>query len=326
MIITRSPLRISIGGGGTDLPFYYRQEGGSLVTAAMDKYIYCTVKERFEDEIRLSYSENEEVKDVRNLKNDRARKILEEEGIRNGVEVSTIADVPAGSGLGSSGAFTVGMIKAVKEYKDEGIGDVEAAEKAFDIEHNKLEYPCGKQDQYASSIGGMFHIDIDENGGTQVSKLDISEEALIDLEENLMLFYTGKLRRSEDILEEQKKEVLSKEEKMEKMCRIKSIGEDIRIALENDNIDKFGELLHQHWETKKKFTDKMSDNKIDEAYQKALKEGATGGKIMGAGGGGFFLFYVKDNKKAFRQSMEEFGLEYMDFGFDREGSKVVYHE
>jgi D-glycero-alpha-D-manno-heptose-7-phosphate kinase len=326
MIITRSPLRISIGGGGTDLPFYYEKEGGSLITAAIDKYVYCTIKDRFEDKVRLSYSENEDVRDIRNLKNDRARKILELEDLRKNIEVSTLADVPSGSGMGSSGAFAVGMIRAAKEYKGESLDDKEAAERAFDIEHNKLEYPCGKQDQYASSYGGLFQLEIDKDGKTEVNRLDISESSVEELEKNLMLFYTGKLRHSEDILQEQKEEVLTNEEKMNKMRQIKEIGEKIRYNLAEGNIDKFGELLHEHWETKKKFTDNMSSSSLDKTYTEAIENEALGGKIMGAGGGGFFVFYVKKNKDRFIDRMEGLGLKKLDFSFDNEGSKVIYRE
>lgn len=324
MIISRSPLRLSIGGGGTDLPFYYREEGGYLVTATMDKYVYCIVKERFEEEVRLSYSENEEVGSIEELENDRAREVLKQNGLEKHIEVVTMADAPSGSGLGSSGAFTVGLLNATYSYNGDQRSNKELAEEAFDIEHNYLGYPCGKQDQYAAAFGGIVLLEIDENGNTKVSPLDISQETVSELEQNIQLFYTGQLRDSSEILEEQKEQVLSKEEKMKKMRLIKDIGKDIKEALEAGNPDRFGELLHKHWSTKKKFTEKMSNPEIDNAYEKALEEGALGGKIMGAGGGGFFMFYVNENRKKFREEMESMGLRHMEFEFDWDGTEVIH--
>lgn len=326
MIISRTPLRLSIGGGGTDLPFYYREEEGCLVTATMNKYVYCVVKDRFEEEIRLSYSENEEVCCLEDLENDRAREVLDISNLDKHKEVVTMADAPAGSGLGSSGAFTVGLLNATKKYNGETLSDKKLAENAFDIEHNRLGYPCGKQDQYAAAFGGIFELKIDKDGETTVRPLDMSRKTLDKLEKNIQLFYTGQLRDSDEILEAQKKQVLSKEDKMEKMRKIKSIGEKIKQALESDNPDKFGKLLHRHWSTKKKFTEKMTNPDIDNAYKKARDEGALGGKIMGAGGGGFFMFYVNEERETFRKKMEGIGLRYMDFKFDFEGTKVIYND
>jgi len=324
VIVTRSPLRLSIGGGGTDLPFYYEEEEGFLVTATMDKYVYCIVKERFEENVRLSYSENEEVKDIQDLKNDRARQILENHSLEKHIEVVTLADAPSGSGLGSSGAFTVGLLNAVESFKGNRLEDKELAEKAFGIEHNKLGYPCGKQDQYAAAHGGIIVLNIDSNGETSVEPLDINEETMEKLEQNIQLFYTGQLRDSSKVLEAQKKQVLSRDKKMEKMRKIKAIGKEIKEELEKGNTDNFGRLLHKHWETKKKFTSKISNPEIDKAYKKAKEKGALGGKIMGAGGGGFFMFYVNQNRTEFRKEMEETGLRYIDFKFDTEGTTVIH--
>ncbi|MFB6146014.1 MAG: hypothetical protein ABEJ99_05960 [Candidatus Nanohaloarchaea archaeon] len=325
MIVSRSPLRLSIGGGGTDLPFYYSEEGGYLVTATMDKYVYCIVKERFEKDLRISYSENEEVGSIEEIENDRARTVLERADLKEHLEVVTIADAPSGSGLGSSGAFTVGLLNATSNYLGDQVSNKELAEDAFDIEHNELGYPCGKQDQYAAAFGGIVLLEIDENGNTTVSPLDISSDTVDKLERNIQLFYTGQLRDSTEILEEQKNQVVSNEDKMEKMRRIKAIGKDIKEALENDEPDEFGRLLHRHWSTKKKFTEKMSNPEIDKAYERARDLGALGGKIMGAGGGGFFMFYVDENRNEFREKMEEFGLRYMEFGFDWDGTQVIYN-
>lgn len=325
MIVARAPLRLSIGGGGSDLPFFYRQEGGSLVTAAMDRYVYCIVKDRFEEAVRLSYSRNEEVTDLDALQNDRAREVLQRTGLTNNLEVITAADAPSGSGLGSSGAFTVGLLNATHSFTGATRSKKRLAEEAFDVEHNALGYPCGKQDQYAAAFGGIIHIAIDSDGNTTVSPLDIDGETVEALEENIQLFYTGQLRDSSEILEEQKEEVLSHEHKMEKMRLIKGIGEEIRQELEAGNPDNFGRLLHKHWKTKTEFTEKMSNPAIDDAYQVAREEGALGGKIMGAGGGGFFMFYVNEDRDAFREAMEAHGLRHMDFAFDWDGTTVMHH-
>ncbi len=324
MFVTRTPLRLSIGGGGTDLPFFYREEGGSLVTATMDKYIYCLLKERFEEPVRLSYSRNETVDDLDELENDRAREVLRRAGIDSNAEVVTAADVPSGSGLGSSGAFTVGLLSATAAFNGERRSNATLAEDAFDVEHNALGYPCGKQDQYAAAFGGIVHLDIDTDGNTTVSPLDIDRDTVTSLERNVQLFYTGQLRDSSDILEEQKDAVLSHEEKMEKMRLIKGIGADIRQELEAGNPSRFGDLLHKHWSTKKEFTDSMSTPAIDEAYTTARDAGARGGKIMGAGGGGFFMFYVDEDRDAFRETMEAEGLRHMPFSFDWDGTTVIH--
>jgi len=326
VIISKSPLRLSIGGGGTDLPFYYQKEGGYLVTATMNKYIYCIVKERFEKEVRISYSENEEVGDISEIENDRAKEVLKQTGLQEHMEVVTMADAPSGSGLGSSGAFTVGLLNAAHTYQKDKRSKKNLAEQAFDIEHNELNYPCGKQDQYAAALGGIVLLDIDENGNTRVSPIDIEPETVDKLEKNIQLFYTGQLRDSSEILEDQKKKVISEEEKMEKMRQIKSIGKDIKQSLEENKPDRFGELLHQHWTAKKKFTEKMSNSEIDNAYDRARELGALGGKIMGAGGGGFFMFYVNEKHERFREEMKSLGLRHMNFQFDWEGTKVVYNE
>lgn len=324
VIVTRSPLRLSIGGGGSDLPFFYREEGGSLVTATMDKYIYCMMKDRFEPAVRLSYSRNEEVDDISDLENDRARAILSGAGHDNHVEVVTMADAPSGSGLGSSGAFSVGLLNAVHAFNGDTMSKKRLAETAFDVEHNELGYPCGKQDQYAAAFGGIIHLEIDAEGNTTVSPLDIDRETVNTLEQNIQLFYTGQLRNASEILEEQKEEVLSHETKMEKMRRIKGIGKEIRQELEAGRPDRFGELLHRHWTTKKEFTAKMSNPDIDDAYETARDHGALGGKIMGAGGGGFFMFYVTEDHDAFRDVMEDQGLQHMDFSFDWDGTQVIH--
>ncbi|MFB6147862.1 MAG: hypothetical protein ABEJ66_03175, partial [Candidatus Nanohaloarchaea archaeon] len=218
------------------------------------------------------------------------------------------ADAPSGSGLGSSGAFTVGLLNAAYGYNGDRRSNRRLAEEAFDIEHNELGYPCGKQDQYASAFGGIKLLEIDEEGNTKVTPLDVDRETVKSLENNIQLYYTGQLRDSSEILEEQKEEVVSKEEKMLKMRQIKEIGKKIKQALEAGNPGKFGDLLHEHWATKKKFTEKMSNSEIDRAYTKARELGARGGKIMGAGGGGFFMFYVDEDREEFREEMEDMGL------------------
>lgn len=326
MIIVRTPVRISIGGGGTDLPFYYKEKGGSLVTASIDKYIYIAVNDRFEDQIRVSYSKNEEVEEVEKIKNDRVREGLKLLGIERGVEIDTVADVPAGSGLGASGSFLVGLLNGLYSYKGKNISKKRLAEESCEIEMERLDLPSGKQDPYAAAYGGINHLKIKRDGRVIVNPLNISEETINELESNLFLFYTGILRSSTEVLSDQKKEMESKEEKMEYMSEIRKIGRRIKNALENGRPHRFGQLLNVHWNIKKRFSDKMSNPKINEWYESALENGAFGGKIIGAGGGGFFMFYCPENQEKFKETMVREGLELLPFQFEFDGTQILVRD
>ncbi len=325
MIITKTPLRLSIGGGGTDLPFFYPKFGGEMITAAINKYIYVTVSERkFHDEFRVAYSKTENVKNIADIENQRVKAALNLLGI-NGkyLEISTISEVPGSSGMGSSSAFVVGLLKALHAYKGESVSSKILAEEASKIEIEMLKEPIGKQDQYASAMGGINHLKINRDGNVLASPLNMSYETLRDLESNLQMFFTGIIRSASEVLTHQQKSVTSEEDKMTEMKQIKQIGLDIKEALEKGDTKKFGRLLNLHWETKKKTSSKISNSQIDKWYHVALQNGALGGKIMGAGGGGFFLFYCANNQGEFIRAMEKEGLKYVPFRFDMDGSKIL---
>lgn len=325
MIITRAPLRLSIGGGGTDLPFYSSKFGGSLITAALDKYVYIIVEKRdFTDESLIKYSQTEIVKDHKNIKHNSIRAALEYLKINEPIEIISVADIPAGSGLGSSGAFLVALLKALHTYKREHVSTKKLAEEACHIEMNILKEPIGKQDQYASAFGGIIHLDIDKNQNVNVSPLNISYSTLDELKNNTFLFGTKIIRSASEVLADQAKKAESEEDKMKQMHMIKEIGQEIKKSLEEGNTKKFGQWLNVHWETKKNFTKKMTSPEIDNYYSIGIKNGAVGGKLVGAGGGGFLLFYCDKNKKQLREAMEKLGLKEAPFGFDTEGCKIIY--
>lgn len=324
MIITRTPLRVSIGGGGTDLPFFFPKYGGFLVTSAIDKYIYVMVSERkFHDQFRISYSTTENVDSVDKIQNDRIREALKLLNITKPLEISTISEVPGQSGLGSSSAFLVGLLKALHKLKGEIVSPKVLAEEAAKIEIDIIKEPIGKQDQYASAYGGIINLNINKTGNVLVSPLDITTEVLKDLESNLYMFYTGITRSASEVIRDQSQKAVSDEEKMQCMSQIKDIGIEIKKAIESGNARRFGEWMNVHWESKKKMSSKMSSSKLDEWYDLGIKNGAIGGKVMGAGGGGFLLFYSERKGSEFIKSMQEAGLKFVPFKFDFEGCKLI---
>jgi D-glycero-alpha-D-manno-heptose-7-phosphate kinase len=325
MIISRAPVRISIAGGGTDLPFFYPKFGGDMIISTIDKYIYVTVCERkFRKEFRIAYSKTENVKTIDEIENNRVREALKLLNIKEPMEISSISEVPGKSGLGSSSAFLIALLKALHTYKKEHISNKILAEEACKIEIDILGEPIGKQDQYASAHGGVNNLNIGKTGQANISSIDISDTVIRGLEENLYMFYTGIQRSASEIIQDQTKKALNDEEKMNLMKEIKIIGQEIKKCLEEGNLRRFGEWLNIHWETKKKMSEKMSTPQIDSWYKIALKNGALGGKIMGAGGGGFFLFYCEKNGQQFIKAMKEEGLEYVPFKFDFDGPKILF--
>lgn len=324
MIITRAPLRMSIGGGGTDLPFYSSKFGGSLITAALNKYVYIVVEKRdFFDEHLIRYSKTEKVKDRKDIKHTRVKAAFDYLDINEPLEVISISDVPSGTGLGSSSTYLVALLKALHTHKREEVSAKKLAEEAADIEINILKEPIGKQDQYASAFGGILSLEIDKTNNVIVSPLDISYSTFEELENNTLLFSTNIQRSASEVLAEQKKQAESEEEKMKQMHIIRDIGLEIKRALEQGDTKKFGQWLNVHWETKKKFG-KMTSPEINRYYELGLKFGALGGKLVGAGGGGFLLFYCEDKKRQLREAMLKIGLKELPFRFDREGCKILY--
>jgi len=325
MIITKAPFRLPIGGGGTDLPFFYSKYGGQLVTAGINKYNYIILEERpFYDEFYIRYSKMEVVKTVEEIQHTRIRAALQYLKLRNPIEITAISDVPAGTGLGSSSTFLVALLKALHVYKREEISAKKLAEEAADIEINILKEPIGKQDQYAAAFGGIMSLSISKRNDVLASPLSIPYDTINNLENNLHMFYTGIIRSASEVINDQTRKVVSDQSKMECMKEIKQIGIEIKNALESGNLKRFGEWMNIHWETKKKMSEKMSNQQIDNWYNFALKNGALGGKIMGAGGGGFFIFYCENNVSAFKNAMISQGLKYIPFKFDFDGCKVVF--
>ena len=325
MIIARSPLRISLGGGGTDLPSYYREHEGFLIAAAIDKYVYVTINRPFNEGIYLKYSEIEHVKTVDEVSHNIIREALKLENLNTPqVEISSIADLPSGTGLGSSGSFTTALLKALYAYRHRHINPEELAELACSIEIDRLQEPIGKQDQYIASVGGITCFAFHKDNSVTFAPLKISRETFHVLEDNLLLFFTGFSRSASEILKDQHvKSQKNDTDMLNNLHFVKEIGYLSKDALESGNTDKFGELMHQHWEHKKKRSGGMSNQNIDAWYETALKSGAIGGKVVGAGGGGFLMFMAHDAAKL-RNAMTKSGLQEVRFKFDFEGTKVIH--
>ena len=325
MIIARSPLRISLGGGGTDLPSYYREHEGFLIAAAIDKYVYVTINRPFNEGIYLKYSEIEHVKTVDEVSHNIIREALKLENLNTPqVEISSIADLPSGAGLGSSGSFTTALLKALYAYRHRHINPEELAELACAIEIDRLKEPIGKQDQYIASVGGITCFAFHKDNSVTFAPLKISRETFHKLEDNLLLFFTGFSRSASEILKDQHiKSQKNDVDMLNNLHFVKEIGYLSKDALESGNTDKFGELMHQHWEHKKKRSGGMSNQDIDTWYETALKNGAIGGKVVGAGGGGFLMFMAHDAAKL-RSAMTKSGLQEVRFKFDFEGAKVIH--
>lgn len=328
MIIVRAPFRIPIGGGGTDLPSYYSKYNGSLITATINKYMFVNInKPALADNIKIGYSKIETVdlNSINNIQHDIVRETLKYLNINIPIEIHSMADLAAGTGMGSSSSYTVALLKGLNALNRRFIPLQELAEEACKIEMELCNKPIGKQDQYAATFGGINHLNIDKLGRVNVEQMNLNQETIYELENRLMMFYTNINRDTNKIISEQSNKI-KKDENLatESMHNIKSIGVEIKDALLNGDIDLFGTLLHKHWTEKKRVSGMMSNNSIDKWYDVGIKNGALGGKIMGAGGGGFLLFCVKQNKrKELRLAMEKEGLSYMDFKFDFEGVKVL---
>jgi D-glycero-alpha-D-manno-heptose-7-phosphate kinase len=324
MIITRSPLRVSLGGGGTDLPSYYQEYGGFLVAAAVDKYVYITQHRTFQEEIIVKYSKLERVSAVDQIEHPIVREALKLVGITDPhLELTSMADIPGGTGLGSSGSFTTALLKALHAYKKNLLSPAELAEQACDIEIKRLGEPIGKQDQYIAAIGGITAFTFRQDGRVEFRPVRLSEETLFNLEDNLLLFFTGYSRSASAILKDQNDKSKKQDPAMlDNLHFTKELGYKSLDALEAGNLEEFARLMDVHWQRKKARSSAMSNPHINEWYNYAMAHGALGGKLIGAGGGGFLMFYAAD-KARLRHAMREKSLQEVRFRFDFEGTKVV---
>jgi D-glycero-alpha-D-manno-heptose-7-phosphate kinase len=324
MIIARSPLRISLGGGGTDLPSYYEKHTGFLIAAAIDRYIYITLHDNFESDLIVKYSKLERVATARDLEHPIIREAFSLLGMTGqSLELTSLADIPSGTGLGSSGSFTTALLKVLHAHKRNLVHPADLAAQACDIELNRLKEPIGKQDQYIAAYGGLTCFKFLPDGKVEAWPLDVSDETRANLEDNLLLFFTGYSRSASAILKEQDQKSKSDDKSMiENLHFVKELGLQSNAALESGNLREFARLMDVHWQRKKQRSGGMSNPKINEWYDLALANGALGGKLIGAGGGGFLMFYSEDKAKL-RHAMRQSGLKEVRFRFDFEGTKLV---
>jgi D-glycero-alpha-D-manno-heptose-7-phosphate kinase len=325
MIITRSPLRITLGGGGTDLPSYYERYSGFLIAAAINKYVYITLHPTFQPEFIIKYSQMERVTSIEAIEHPIIRESMLLLGLnQNGyLEITSMADIPAGTGLGSSGSFTTALLKALHAYKKSLIHPSELAEQACEIEMNRLKEPVGKQDQYIAAYGGITCFQYCPNGTVTAWPLKISEETQYNLEDNLLLFFTGYSRSASKVLKEQDDKSRAMDPAtIENLHFVKDLAKQSQAALEAGDLPAFARLMHLHWEHKKKRSTNMSNQSINDWYECGMANGALGGKLIGAGGGGFLMFYTED-KPRLRRAMRECGLPEVRFSFSFEGTTLM---
>ncbi len=324
MIIARAPLRITLGGGGTDLPSYYRDHEGFLIAAAIDKYVYITIHQTFVEDLIVKYSQLERVPTAAALKHPLVREAFDLVGLDGRfLEVTSMADIPAGTGLGSSGSFTAALLKALHTWRKHLVQPQELAEQACHIEIERLREPVGKQDQYIAAFGGVTCFRFGRDGKVEAQPLKLATETLYNLEDNLLLFFTGYSRSAGSILKEQDDRTRNSDSAMvANLHYVKDLGMRSRLALESGRLGEFGALMHEHWQHKKQRSGSMSNPRIDEWYELAMREGALGGKLIGAGGGGFLMFYAEE-KARLRHALTAAGLTEVRFRFDFEGTKVV---
>ncbi|MDD5190595.1 MAG: GHMP kinase [Dehalococcoidales bacterium] len=325
MIVSRAPTRITLGGGGTDLASYYSKYGGFLIAGGINKYCTILATRRFYDTIRLSYSAAEMVNRPAEIKHPIFRASLELMHIESGIELHSSADVPAGSGLGSSSSFTVALLNALHAYTRDYVNQKQLAEEACKVEIDILGEPIGKQDQYMAAFGGLTCLSFEKDGEVVVEPLRIADDMLDQLENNLLLFFTGKERSASEILSDQNIRSQAQDPNMiQNLHKTKEIGLLTRRYLEAGNLDTLGELFNEHWENKKKRSAGMTDPRIDEYYETAMHNGALGGKLIGAGGGGFLMFYCRNGSKPkLIRSMQKAGLRWERFRFDHDGAKLL---
>jgi len=322
LIIVQTPLRISFFGGGTDFPSFFMEEGGCVLSSAIDKYIFVTVKERFDKKLRIGYTQTEMVDSLEEIRHDLIRESLRITGIRDGLEVTTMGDIPSeGSGLGSSSTVTVGALHAMYSHVGEMVSAERLAREACGIEIDTLKKPIGIQDQYIAAYGGLRFFDFKADGEVEVEKINISPESYRVLNENFLLFFTGVSRKADPILKDQKNNI---KDRLPELREIKQMAYQARKDLEAGNFDLFGDLLNKSWELKKRLSASISNGPINDMYESARRAGAIGGKITGAGGGGFLLLYVPyEKQKSVRSALG--GLQELPFRLEMDGTKVIFN-
>jgi D-glycero-alpha-D-manno-heptose-7-phosphate kinase len=323
MIITRTPFRISFVGGGSDMETFYTRHAGAVLSTSINKYMYLSSHRYFfRDQLRVKYSETETVNNVDEIKHPLLRECMKKVGVISGMEISSIADIPSGTGMGSSSSFTVGLLHCLYVIKREYVTQEQLAREACEIEIDILGEPIGKQDQYAAAFGGLNIIHFHPNGDVRVEPLYVKNDTYSELRDNLLMFYVGNQRKASDILSEQKKNA-SHEEKFNILRSMVMLVSDLRNCLYKGQLHDFGKIMHENWILKQKLASQITNNEIDDIYKTGISAGASGGKLLGAGGGGFMLFYCeKPNQKKLIDALKP--LEKFDFAFEREGSKLIY--
>ena len=321
MIITKTPFRVSFCGGGSDMANFYEKYGGCVLSTSINKYCYISIHPYFnENQTLLKYSENELVDSPDQIKHRIFRQVLTDMGI-HGVEISSTADIPGGTGLGSSSTFTVGLLNTLNCYKGKFVSKDKLAKLACEVEIKKLGNPIGKQDQYGAALGGLNFIKFNQDGSVSHEPILMEAKTYKELQKNLLMFYTGTTRSANTILAEQTKNITS-EDKARNLLKMCGLAKDMKVALENNDISSFGKILDEGWQLKKELASGIANPAIDEAYEIAMKNGALGGKLLGAGGGGFLLFYCEEEKQ--EQLKKAIGLRELDFSFERDGTSVIY--
>lgn len=321
MIITKTPFRVSFCGGGSDMANFYEKYGGCVLSTSINKYCYISIHPYFnENQTLLKYSENELVDSPDQIRHRIFRQVLTDMGI-HGVEISSTADIPGGTGLGSSSTFTVGLLNSLNCYKGKFVSKDKLAKLACEVEIEKLGNPIGKQDQYGAALGGLNFIKFNQDGSVSHEPILMEGKTYKELQKNLLMFYTGTTRSANTILAEQTKNITS-EDKARNLLKMCGLAKDMKVALENNDISSFGRILDEGWQLKKELASGIANPAIDEAYEIAMKNGALGGKLLGAGGGGFLLFYCEEEKQ--EQLKKAIGLKELDFSFERDGTSVIY--
>lgn len=321
MIITKTPFRVSFCGGGSDMANFYEKYGGCVLSTSINKYCYISIHPYFnEKQTLLKYSENELVDEIDQIKHSIFRQVLKDMHI-HGVEITSTADIPGGTGLGSSSTFTVGLLNTLSCYKGKFVSKDKLAKLACEVEIEKLGNPIGKQDQYGAALGGLNYIKFNQDGSVSHEPILMEGKTYKKLQKNLLMFYTGTTRSANTILAEQTKNITS-EDKAKNLLKMCGLAKDMKVALENNDISSFGKILDEGWQLKKELASGIANPAIDEAYEIAMKNGALGGKLLGAGGGGFLLFYCEEEKQG--QLKKALGLRELDFTFERDGTSVIY--